>query len=412
MEANKKMIENFLTFLKTSPTPWHACEQIGSELKGFTRLEEADTWKLQPGKAYFIQRGGSLCAFRMPTEKGSRILILASHTDSPALKVKPKPEKKVDGMVCLDTEVYGGPLYYSWLDRALAIAGRIFIEEEGSIKEKLVYLDKHPLFIPSLAIHQNREVNEKGLILNAQEHLSALATLDNSSFSLDKLLGKTLDSDLFLVPTESPELIGQNGEMVAAYRIDNLASAYCALLAIKEAPARKETIQVAFFANHEEIGSASSEGADSSMLAELLERLFETKEAFFRAKSLSLCLSMDMSHAHHPNYPGKSEPNEHVLLGKGVAIKYNAKLRYATSGAGAAKLKQLAEKEKMSLQAYVARSDMACGSTVGPMCAARLGIETVDVGMPQLGMHSARELMATADLASMSRLATVVLEKG
>lgn len=390
---------------------------------GFTLLDESEPWKLESGKSYMVRRGGSFAAWRMASGTMERFAIVAAHTDSPAFKMKPHGERERDGMLSLETEVYGGPLYYSWLDRPLTIAGRIFTDRaNGAIGERLISLKEKTAIIPSLAIHQQREVNEKGLILNAQEHLPALFALNQKKGYFRELLQKEvgnekiLSFDLFLTPQELPQVVGASGEMISSYRLDNLASCHCALLAIGESQARSNSIQMALFFDHEEIGSSSREGAESCFARDLMMRIASDgtcpRTSLIQAKARSLALSIDMCHGLHPNYPEKSDPSHKVLLGKGIAIKYNARVRYASSGKGVAEVVKICLEKKIPTQNYLARADTPCGSTIGPIFAAGLGIETVDVGVPQLAMHSARETISREDQIAMYTLASALLTQG
>lgn len=419
------MIEDFKKFIERSPTSWHAVQQMGNRLalKDFTPLTENESWQLEPGKGYFVIRGGSLCAFRMPEKTPSRLRIVAAHSDSPALKLKPHPEFAKENMALLGVEVYGGPLLSSWLNRDLGIAGRIFItNNHGKIEEKLIFLDDAPIFIPQLAIHLDREVNEKGLILNKQDHLNAIVAISNeaSTFSLESLLHRSvsfkdiLSFDLFLVPLEKPRFVGAHSEMLAAYRIDNLTSCYACIAAIASSVPSQETLQMALFWDHEEIGSRSAEGAASTFFHDVLVRLRLAsklnEEAMMQLKARSLCISADMAHAMNPNYEQKTEPQHKVMLGKGLAIKFNADLRYATDARSAAQIISLCRKHNIPHQHYVNRSDIPSGSTIGPIFAHSAGINVADVGCPQLSMHAAREVIALTDFLSLTELLTKTLE--
>ncbi len=421
-----KDLSDFKSFLDKSPTSWHAAEELAKRLasSGFSRLHEEEKWKLQKGKSYFVQRGGSLCAFSLPKKTAKRAVILGSHTDSPALKVKPKPEVQKENMILLGVEVYGSPLLTSWLNRDLALAGRVAVtNKKGKIQEKLVFLDEAPLFIPQLAPHLDRDVNEKGLLLNKQEHLVPIATLISSKGKqksyLETLLKRQisfdslLSFDLFLVPIEKSRYLGTEEEMLSSYRLDNLASAHSCASALMDSKESQETLQMAIFSDHEEIGSRSSTGAASPFLEDILKRITYAlqmdEEEFFQMKSRSLCVSVDMAHALNPNYVQKYDPNHQPLLGKGIVVKYNADLKYTTSAPTAAQVIRLAEKLKLPYQSFVSRSDIPGGSTIGPILAQSLGIATVDIGCPQLSMHSAREVMACQDFLDMSTLLTHLL---
>jgi aspartyl aminopeptidase len=388
-------MNDFVSFLIHSPTPWHAADRLISMLKGFEELDETKDWNLKPG-SYWVRRSGALIAFRLPA-RPTRSLLIASHLDSPGLKLKPRPDLTQHGSHQFGVEVYGGPLLYTWFDRDLCISGQV-ATNQGL---KLVHLDSHPLLIPSLAIHLDREINDKGFLPNKQSHLKPLAP-----GPLKKILGfEPLAFDLFLTPLEAPRIYG---DLISGYRLDNLSSAYASCLALVHGQQRPDTLQMAVFFDHEEIGSETGSGALSPFVDEVLERLVG-RNALLPLKRRSLALSVDVGHALHPNYPDKSDLENSSKLGAGPAIKCNAMRRYATSAATAAPLLALAGEKKISLQLNAGRSDLTSGSTVGPLMEARLGIPTVDLGVPLLGMHSIRETISMSDLDSLTSLLTLSL---
>ena len=405
-------IDDLKSFLDHSPTAWHAVNQIGNRLAlhDYTPLSESERWDLEKGKSYFVTRNGAFCAFKIPTKKIDQCLIVAAHTDSPALKIKPHPEITKENMTLLSTEVYGGPLLSSWLNRDLSIAGKVVVSDKnGQIEEKLVYLDDALLCIPQLAIHLDRDVNEKGLVLNKQEHLRALLGLNtNEKNVLENLLRRTisfqklLSFDLFLVPSEPARLTGSNCEFLSSYRIDNLVSVHAAITALGNCDkSPTTTLQMGVFWDHEEVGSKSQEGAHSTFLQDVMSRIFSAlkihEEERLIIKSKSSCLSIDMAHAYNPNFESKYEPNHKPLMGKGITIKYNADQKYATNALSAAFVIKNCQDLHLNYQSFVTRSDMGCGSTVGPIAASLMGIKTVDIGCPQLSMHSSREVICVQD---------------
>ncbi len=416
------ILQDLKAFLDTSPTSYHAAMQLEERFLGkdFIPLSEKDKWSLEKGKSYFVRKEGALCAFTLPLKAPLKATILASHTDSPALKLKPSPQIQKENMSLFGVEVYGAPLLSSWLNRDLAIAGKIvMINNEGSLEEKTIFLDDAPLIIPQLAIHLDREVNEKGLILNKQEHLSPLFSL-NKDLDLEALIRRSypfktlLGFDLFLVPLEESRFIGADSEMLASYRIDNLLSAHAAAAALAKAKNEKsQTLQIAFFSDHEEIGSKTKEGAASPFLEEVLKRILPlyslSEEDFFRLKAESLCVSIDMAHALHPNHTAKHDPQHKPLLGKGIVLKYNADHKYATTALSASKIMLLCKHLAIPYQQFTVKSDIPCGSTIGPVIASTLGIPTVDIGCPQLSMHSIREITACQDYIDMVALLTKAL---
>ncbi len=423
------ILTDLKAFLDASPTSWHAVKEIGNRLaiREFHPLREEEKWQLEKGKKYFVARGGTLCAFCLPEVSVSKAMILASHTDSVALKLKPTPAFQTANMIQFGTEVYGSPLLSSWLNRDLALAGRVVIlNNAGHTEERLVFLDDALLFIPQLAIHLDREVNEKGLHLNKQEHLSAIFGLSHDRTvaleSLEKLLRRhlsfrsMLSFELFLVPHEPCRFLGFENELLASYRIDNLASVHASLsaLGLLEKPSA-DVLQMGLFFDHEEVGSHSKESAASPFLNEVLDRICHClhidKEELLLFKHHSLCVSIDMAHALNPNYPKKHEPHHTPLLGHGVVLKYNADQKYASNALSAAAIVQACQQTNLPYQSYVCRSDIPCGSTVGPVIAQTTGINTVDIGCPQLSMHSAREVMAVQDYLDMVHLLAHLLQR-
>ncbi len=412
------MHNKFFSFLSRSPTAWHAAKEIEHSLKeaGFSPLSERDPWHLEAGKSYFVEREGTLvCAFRVPKKKATSAILLASHTDSPALKIKPRPDVATQGISQLLTEVYGGPLLHAWLDRDLAIAGRI----ETNAGSKLVYLDECPVIIPQLAIHLDRTIHEKGILVHKQDHLKAVLSI-HGAHTLESVLKKHFSfktlytHDLFLVPTEKAGLTGLGQELIAGYRLDNLSSAFACLEALTHAKARSDTLQMALFWDHEEIGSTTSTGASSLFVTQMLERigiaLKQTPEDLHRLKSGSITLSVDVTHGWNPNFPEKYDANNSSLLGKGAVIKFNAGRKYASDAASAASICKIAEKHKIALQHAANRSDIPGGSTVGPIMSANTGIPTVDLGVSCWAMHSTREIISADDLKSLTDLCKATLK--
>lgn len=424
------ILSDFKRFLDASPTSWHAVREIGNRLAScdFIPLDEEEKWDLEKGKRYFVARGGALCAFCIPEEKIERLFILGSHTDSPALKLKPEPVYKHENMIQLGVEVYGSPLLNSWINRDLQIAGRVVVTNgNGEPEERLVILDDALLYIPQLAIHLDREVNEKGLHLNKQEHLNPIFGLSDEPQlpldALEKLLRRhlafhaLLSYELFLVPREKAHFVGLENEMIASYRLDNLASVHAAMTAMGliEKPS-KQTAQMALFWDNEEIGSDTREGAGSPFFSDTLARIAHcfhlNPEELLLIKNHSLCVSIDMAHALNPNYPKKMDPHHSPLLGKGIVIKHNANQKYATNALSSAVVIHACRQLNLPYQSYVCRSDLPCGSTVGPILATGTGINTVDIGAPQLSMHAIREVMAGQDHLDMIRLLSHLATEG
>lgn len=427
-ELMTHILSDFKAFLDSSPTSWHAAEQLGNRLAlcDFSPLSEYEKWSLEPGKKYFVARNGALCAFALPKHSPQKALILASHTDSPALKLKPRPSFRKENLSLLGVEVYGSPLLTSWLNRDLALAGKVVISNGShQIEERLVFLDDIALFIPQLAIHLDREVNDKGLVLNKQEHLCPIIGLTEGKDPLDSLesllrrhvsFHSLISFELFLVPLEQARFAGANNEMLASYRLDNLASAHACVTAMgySKEPS-EEAIQMAVFWDNEEIGSNTREGAASPFLSDVLQHIGLSlnidPEQMLRIKHKSFCVSIDMAHALNPNYPQKHDPQNQPLLGKGIVIKYNANQKYASNALSAATIIQACKSLNLPFQSFSCRSDIPCGSTVGPIIAQETGINTVDIGCPQLSMHSIREVMACQDYMDLCRLLTFLIEE-
>lgn len=420
---NAYVIRELIDFLDASPTAWHAVKNAADSLRkaGFIELFEQSHWEIRPGERYFVIRNGSsICAFIAPKTKPKKLRLFASHTDSPALKLKPHAEIRKNRMVLLGVEVYGSPLLTSWLNRDLGIAGRVvYCDRAGQIKESHVKLDRYPLIIPQLAIHLDREVNEKGLLLNKQDHLNALVGLDSSfkenvSF-LNGLLSdqihfeKIIACDLFLYPLERARLVGYEDQFLSAYRIDSLSSVHAALKALlNHLEPLEDEIKMVVFWDNEEVGSHTAQGADSPFFSQTLERLLNSfganREDYFCLINRSVCVSIDLAHALHPNYSEKHDPNHQPLLGQGIVLKNNAQQRYATSARSSLPIQWIADLKQIPLQMFVSRNDVPCGSTIGPLHASLSGIPTIDIGCGQLSMHSCRELMACQDHIDMCQL--------
>jgi len=411
MRTHDQIID-LIEFMDNSPSPWQATAESARRLleAGFIELKESDQWTIQPGQKYFVIRNGStLCAFIAPTENAEAIHMMGAHTDSPGFKLKPNPEYRQQNLVMFGVDVYGGPLLNSWLNRDLGIAGRITVmSEQGEIEEHHIVIDDHPVTIPQLAIHLDREVNTKGLVLNKQKHTSAVAAIETSPSGhyFEKLLREQysfktlLGHDLFLYPLERARFLGEDGELLSSYRLDNLAGVHAGLMAIiKQEPAKK-ILKMAVFWDHEEVGSATPQGAESPFALNILERVIE-RQHLLRILPGSFCVSVDLAHAVHPNYPEKHDPNHAPELQKGFVIKYHAQQRYASDARTAAHIKRVAKNHNIPFQEFVQRSDIPSGSTIGPLHAKGTGMPTVDIGIPQLSMHAARELIACRDHLNM-----------
>lgn len=423
-------------FLNASPTPFHAVETAANRLTalGAVRLDEKDAWALAPGQTAFVVRNGSsIVALRVPNDVSRpKFRIIAAHTDSPCLKLKPRPPDPSANYRQWGVEVYGGVLYNSWLDRDLGVAGRVSRMDGGAVKSMLVRSEDRPFRIPQLAIHLDRGVNESGLVLNAQRHLQpVLGLVEPGAPGIGAILGQprsdqslegwleaamgapfsALDFELHLYDTSLAGYGGFNDEFVFSGRLDNLAMSHAALDAFclenGRAPA-DGTIQIAALFDNEEVGSTSAQGANSNLIPSVLERsllaLGVSREGALAALARSHLISADMAHAIHPNYPEKHEPYHYPLINRGPVIKGNAGMRYATNGETAAFFRGLCDRAGVPAQDFINRADLACGTTIGPHMAAALGMPTVDVGNPMLSMHSAREMCGSDDHGMMIRV--------
>lgn len=425
MSAVPPLTRRMLELIDASPTPFHAVAEAARRLEagGWRRLREEDAWPLSPGaRGYVTRNGSSLLAFEVGQEEPARagFRIVGAHTDSPNLRLKPLPELVKEGCRQLAVEPYGGLIQATWLDRDLSLAGRVFVQDRD--EPLLLKVNRPVCRIPNVAIHLNREVNEKGLVLNAQQHLPPLvglepATADPEWFKafLAAELGTdapVTSFDLMLFDVQPSCVSGLENEFVHAPRLDNLASCHAGLEALLAASGQGPApfTRVIALHDHEEVGSQSAEGAGSNLLLSLLERVTLARggsaEDLHRAVARSLLVSADMAHAVHPSWADKHEPRHMPRLNQGPVLKVNTEMRYATNAETAARFEKLARRADVALQRFVTRSDLRCGSTIGPISAARTGLPTVDVGNPMLSMHSVREMAGSLDQERMVRVMT------
>ncbi len=415
-----KHIEDLLGFLDGSPTAVQASAEIGGRLdaSGFTRLYEHDKWELKPHGKYYVVRQTSVIAFvagtKPLTEAGFH--IVGSHIDSPGMKIKPDSLKTEKGVSRVAVEVYGGPILSTWLDRELGIAGRVALTlDDKSIVIRPVDLKKPAAIIPNAAIHLNREVN-RGFEYNKQIHLQAILT--SSSGSADPLreavaasLGTQAERigemELFFYDYAKAEIGGLDGSLIFSGRLDNLAMSHAILSAIREAEAPATTCVAALY-DHEEIGSLTLQGAESSFLSSVLERIGLThglsREEHLISLDRSFLISADMAHAFHPSYPEKYDPGTSPVMNGGPVVKWNASHKYTTNLDSSQVFARACEAVGVKYQKFAMRSDLLCGSTVGPVLAAQLGLNTVDVGNPLWAMHSARETAGVSDHLDMIKV--------
>jgi len=391
-----------LEFLDNSPTPYHAVKQMKHALhvKGFKALDESENWQLIEGEKYFVTRNdSSIIAFTYPKNR-SKYLMIGAHTDSPNLKIKPNPLIRKEGLVQLAVEPYGGVLINPWFDRDLSIAGKVVVlDEQGDLQEHLLDFKAPLAVISSLAIHLDKDANRERTV-NMQNDIAPILTckadFDFEAMLLKELGGsglKLISHDLSFYDTQSASYIGVEKEFIASARLDNLLSCYVGLETLLQGSDEDALLLVC--SDHEEVGSASTSGAAGPFLEQVLRRLHQSEEAHIQMLRQSLLISCDNAHAAHPNFSDKHEPNHKPQMNQGVVIKINANQRYASNVSSMSRFIHAAADAK--IQKYVTRSDMGCGSTIGPITATRLGIETIDVGLPTLAMHSIRELAGSED---------------
>lgn len=415
-----ELLTDLQQFLAASPTPFHAVAEMSKRLEkaGFTQLLETDQWSLQKGGRYFtLRNGSSIVAWVMPQNRElveSGIRMVGAHTDSPCLKVKPQPELHKHGYHQLGVEVYGGVLLNPWFDRDLSMAGRVsYLSKDGDRLNALVDFKKPVAVIPSLAIHLDREANSSRKI-NAQTFLPVILGQGEEKSDFKQLLAeqmrtegnhsveKVLDYEISLYDTQPPSLIGLSEEFLVSARLDNLLSCYMGLAALLEADTAEGALLVCN--DHEEVGSMSAAGAQGPMLSQVIERMVPEAEARIRMINRSMMISADNAHGIHPNFADKHDANHGPLLNAGPVIKLNANQRYATNSETSALFRDLAMTEEVEVQAFVVRSDMGCGSTIGPITASELGVKTLDIGVPQFAMHSIREMAGAQDIQSLTRV--------
>ena len=411
--------EKLLDFIEKSPTAFQAVDEMQKRLteNGFEVLSEKEYWKLVPGGKYLVTRNNSaLIAFCIP-EKESRVFhIMASHSDSPSFKIKENPEIKVDNSyVKLNVEKYGGMLMAPWFDRPLSVAGRVIIRRNGGLEEKLVNIKRDLVMIPNLAIHMNREANN-GVSYNPQKDLQPLFAAGNTDRTLLEIIAEQtgvkkediISHDLFLYNRMPGTIWGADKEFVSSARLDDLQCAFASMEGLLRAQ-NHESIAVHCVMDNEEVGSGTKQGAASTFLKDTLLRinmgLGRTYEEYLMTLAGSFMVSADNAHALHPNYTDKTDPTNHPVLNKGIVIKFNANQKYCTDAVSAAIFKELCTKAGVPYQTFVNRSDIAGGSTLGNISNTQVPMNTVDIGLPQLAMHSPYETAGVKDTEYLVRAA-------
>ena len=411
--------EKLLDFIEKSPTAFQAVDEMQKRLteNGFEVLSEKEYWKLVPGGKYLVTRNNSaLIAFCIP-EKESRVFhIMASHSDSPSFKIKENPEIKVDNSyVKLNVEKYGGMLMAPWFDRPLSVAGRVIIRRNGGLKEKLINIKRDLVMIPNLAIHMNREANN-GVSYNPQKDLQPLFAVGNTDRTLLEIIAEQtgvkkediISHDLFLYNRMPGTIWGADKEFVSSARLDDLQCAFASMEGLLRAQ-NHGSIAVHCVMDNEEVGSGTKQGAASTFLKDTLLRinmgLGRTYEEYLMTLAGSFMVSADNAHALHPNYTDKTDLTNHPVLNKGIVIKFNANQKYCTDAVSAAIFKELCTKAGVPYQTFVNRSDIAGGSTLGNISNTQVPMNTVDIGLPQLAMHSPYETAGVKDTEYLVRAA-------
>ena len=412
-DQHRPHAEGLCAFVDAAPSPFHVVAEVARTLDkaGFQQLNEIEAWPTEPGR-HVVVRGGSLVAWSTEAATGptTPFRLVGGHTDSPNLRVKQHPSQTRAGWEVVGLEPYGGPLLDSWLDRDLGLSGRISVRIGGRVEERLLRVDEPVLRVPHLAIHLTE--NRKGAEINPQQHLDAVWGVGSTPAEftayvadrLDVAVSDVLGWELMTHDLGPSRLVGREGDLLSAPRLDNQGTCYTGTQALLGAVDQAhDVVPVLVLFDHEEVGSMSERGAHSDLLGSTLERIVLAaggdRQDFLRSLAGSICASGDMAHATHPNHADRHEPSHRIQVGGGPVLKVHQQLRYATDATGAGVFAAACEQAGVPWQRYMHRADLPCGSTVGPITAGRTGITTVDVGAPQLAMHSARELMGAVDVA-------------
>ncbi|GAC47959.1 M18 family aminopeptidase [Gordonia aichiensis] len=419
--ATSATAEGLGAFIDASPSPFHVCATVAAELEsaGFQRLFEDQDWSSEQdmafeglsddaGRRFYVIRGGSIIAWDLGD--GEDFRIIGGHTDSPNLRVKQNPDRESAGLATVALEPYGGAWLNSWLDRDLGLSGRLAYRADSGVSSVLVNITEPILRVPQLAIHLSED--RKGVTLNPQRHVDAIWGVESSVPLLQWVAEyagidpeAVLGWELMTHDVTPSRVIGANDELLSAPRLDNQGTCYAGMHALLDGEPTLHTRVLALF-DHEEVGSGSERGAASDFLATTLERIVlsqgGSRAGFLQSMAASVCVSGDMAHATHPNYPERHEPTHRIEINGGPVLKVNQNLRYASDAVGEAVFALACDSAGVPMQRYIHRADLPCGSTIGPITATRTGLLTIDVGAPQLAMHSARELMGAADVSMYS----------
>ena len=424
----REISEQLIEFIDKSPTCFHAVKTMSDMLRGegFTELRENQKWHIEKGGRYFVARNGSsLIAFTIPEQDMKGMRIMASHSDSPTFKIKEDPEMEADGhYIKLNVERYGGMICAPWFDRPLSVAGRVIVRNSsgnsasGALRTVLVNVDRDLLMIPNLAIHMNREVND-GYKYNAQKDMLPLYGDITAKDTFMKVIADAagtapediLGHDLFLYNRQNASIWGASGEFLSSGRLDDLQCAFSSLKGFLEGE-KKEYMAVHCVLDNEEVGSGTKQGAASTFLYDTLTRAHEslglTREDYLIHLADSFMVSADNAHAVHPNHTDKADPVNRPYLNGGIVIKFNASQKYCTDGVSAAMLREICQRADVPVQTFVNRSDMAGGSTLGNISNTQVALNTVDIGLPQLAMHSPYETAGIKDTEYLVRAASVL----
>lgn len=405
-------VQELFDFIQQSPSCFHVIENVKKQLteQGFEELCENKNWQIKEGGKYFVTRNlSSVIAFKVPTKNFKCFHIVASHSDSPTFKIKDHPEQVVKGKyVQLNTERYGGMIYSTWFDRPLSIAGRALVKTETGVATKLLNIDRDLLVIPNLAVHMDRTVND-GMKYNPQVNLLPLYGDAASKDTFNKLVAEAcgtaeeniISTDLFLYNRTAPTVWGAHNEYMSCAKLDDLECAFSSLKAFLKGE-NSQSISVCAIFDNEEVGSSTKQGANSTFMYDILHRINEnlgrTEEQYHTAVASSFMLSADNAHALHPNHPAISDPTNPVYLNEGIVIKHNANQKYTTDAVSSAIFQKMCEEKNVPYQHFVNRSDVAGGSTLGNIANTHVSLNTVDIGMAQLAMHSSYETAGVLDL--------------
>lgn len=410
-------LNRVIDLLSESYSPFHVVKNIEEELlsDGFSKLEEAEPFKLIAGKKYYVKRNNSsIIAFKLPENlKDIQFLIMASHTDSPTFKVKPNPVVIFKNLISLNVEPYGGMIDSTWLDRPLSIAGRVIVRKGDSLFSKLLAIDKDLLQIPNVCIHMNRVINSGYKFDASKDMIPLLGTTETGKFDFSAFLKEELNlsqdeeilsHDLFLYNRDKPRLVGINQDFLSSPKLDDLSSTYSALLGFLKANGN-EAISVYAAFDNEEVGSLTRQGANSTFLKDTLKRIVRFYDYDYEAAvAKSFLLSIDNAHADHPNHPEYTDKTTDIRLNNGIVIKYNANQSYTSDALSSSVIKALMQDLNLHYQEYTNRSDLRGGSTLGNLSNSEVSLLSCDIGLPQLAMHSANELSGTKDIEDLVKL--------